>query len=106
MIDAVFDVIKGVTVSIGAVAVWYYFWWHGANRRSARRDIRIIRRGLRAYVERYGRLPVVTDDDDEQDAAKLLEVLCGSKWKVGKAYYPRTVQVAELNPDCVNFVRE
>lgn len=79
-------------------------WDRPARRRRARRDIRAIVMALRAYDERYGRLPIVEDIEDEQPPGQLLQVLCGAKWQVGKLLLPQSDSISRLNPDGTNFI--
>jgi hypothetical protein len=75
--------------------------WH--YRRRARHQVRQIRRGIGAYVEKYGRLPIIHDGEDEQPPAELMEVLTGVKMSFGG---PASPLIAQLNPECINFVPE
>lgn len=89
---------------IGCIFAWAFCVGRFSYRRKARRDIEILSKGLRDYVARYDRVPIVDTTQDEQPAAPLLEVLCGAKWEVGKSMVPLNTFVATLNPDGINFI--
>jgi len=93
--------------------IWFGVWAeaHWVNPRRARRDIRLITKAIKAYLETYHHLPIVDHDRDEQPTGAVLTILRAlhvtvytDETGVAAAKEVPAEIVARENPKLINFL--
>ncbi len=91
---------------LGGAIVWFCYLWYFHYRRKARREIKIIAAAIRGYIDEYNQLPVIDSRQDEQPAARLLEVLCGRSCLAATSENMPSERVLTLNPKGIDFIKQ